>query len=155
MRRAACGAPEAGTYFVPVSQAPAPWIQRTEPARRVVTLGTALALTAVVLDRWLTGRLSFFFDLCFVAICLLVAYRVAKGSFYPVTVYPPLLMLGLLVLLALTDRSSVADADDHFVQAVVTGLATHALALAVGYAVCLGVLQSRGDGSLFGLRDEV
>ena len=154
MRRAACEGPDVGTYFVPVSQAPAPWIQRTEPARRVVALGTALALTAVVLDRWMTGRLSFFYDLCFVAICLLVAYRVAKGEFYPITIYPPLLMLGVLVLLALTDRGAVAEADDHFVQAVVTGLATHALALAVGYAVCLSVLQTRGDGSLFGLRDE-
>lgn len=138
-----------------MTQAPAPWIQRTEPARRVVTLGTALALTAVVLDRALTGRLSFFFDLCFVAICLLVAYRIAKGSFYPVTVYPPLLMLGVLLLLALTDRGMVADPDDHVAQAVVTGIATHALALAVGYAVCLGVLQSRGDGSFLGLRDQV
>lgn len=130
-----------------MSQAPAPWISGTDPARPLVALGFALTLTAVVLDHLLSGRLTYFFDLCFVAVCLLLALRVAEGSFYVAAVLPPLLMGLTFVLLALTVPEMIADPGDGVVQAVVSGLAHHAAALVVGYGVCLVALHLRNGGT--------
>jgi hypothetical protein len=86
------------------------WTVGHEPGRQVVALGVALTLTAVSLDVLLVGRLTFFFDLCFVALCL---------------------------------RDAIADPRDSLVQAVVSGVATHGVALFAGYALCLGWLGWR------------
>ena len=134
---------ERSAYVVCVSQAPAPWIHATEPARPLVALGFALVLTAVAIDRLLSGRLTFFFDLCFVAICLLIALRAADEALYAAAVLPPALMFTTCVLLALIAPTMLADAGDNAAQAVVSGLAHHAPALAVGYALCLATLVVR------------
>jgi hypothetical protein len=44
---------------------------------------------------------------------------------------------------ALVARSAVADPRDSLLQAVVSGVATHGVALFVGYAICLGWLAWR------------
>ena len=129
-----------------MSQAPAPWISGTDPARPLVALGFALTLTSVTVDHLISGRLTFFFDACFIAICLLLALRAAEGAFYAAAILPPLLMLLTFVLLALVAPETIADPGDGVVQAVVSGLAHHALALAVGYGLCLGALHLRHSG---------
>ena len=127
----------------PTPHAPSLWEDGRERGREVVVLGVALALSAAALDVLLTDRLSLFFDLCFVAVCLLLALRVRAGDFFTIGVAPPLVMLGLCVLLALAQPTTIAREGDSFVQAVVSGLAHHAGALAAGYAVALGVLAQR------------
>ncbi len=117
--------------------APSLWEEGREPGREVAALGLALGLSVVALDVLLVERLSLFFDLCFVALCLLLALRVRPGDFFLVGVLPPLLMLAVVTLLAVVRPGAVARADDGLVQAVVSGLAHHAAALAAGYAVCL------------------
>jgi hypothetical protein len=52
-------------------------------------------------------------------------------------------MAGTVTLLAVVDRTAVAGADDSLVQAVVSGLAHHATALVVGYALTLAILALR------------
>lgn len=126
-----------------MSQAPAPWIHATEPARPLVALGFALVLSSVAVDLLLSGRLTFFFDLCFVATCLLIGFRAAAGSAYAAAILPPVLMLVTCFLLAVVAPGMVAHPDDGPVQATVSGLAHHALALALGYALCLVALQVR------------
>lgn len=128
---------------VQTPHAPSLWQDGREPGRQVVVLGVALALTAAALDLLLTHRLSLFFDLCFVAVCVLLALRVRPGDFFTVGVAPPLMMLGLIVLFAIAEPHAVARSDDSLVQAVVTGLAHHAGGLAAGYAAALGVLAQR------------
>jgi len=123
--------------------APTLWEDGREPGRQAVVLGVALALSAAALDLLLADRLTLFFDLCFVVVCLVLALRVRPGDFFTVGVAPPLLMLGLFVLVAAAPRAAIARADDSVVQAVVSGLAHHAGALAVGYGVALGVLAQR------------
>lgn len=143
MRRAARTEPDRSAYVVHVSLAPATWTHAAEPVRPLVALGFALVLTAVAIDRLLSGRLTYFFDLCFVAICVLLALRAADEAFYAAAVLPPALMLTTCVLLAVIAPTMVADAGDNAVQAVVSGLAHHAPALAVGYAACLATLVVR------------
>lgn len=122
----------------------AAWWQRgQESARAMLALGLATALSAVVLELLLTGRLGWLFDAGFVVACGLIALRVRPGDFTSVAAWPPVIMLITIWLLALTSRPVVARSDDSLVQTLVTGLAHHSLALAIGYALCLGVLGWR------------
>jgi hypothetical protein len=109
----------------------------------MVALGLALSLTVVALDVGIGGRVGLFFDLAFVAVCLTVAMLVRPADFFTVGVLPPLIMLVVFVLVGISHRAAIASAGDSLVQAVVTGLSHHAVALGVGYAVCLLCLALR------------
>jgi hypothetical protein len=119
------------------------WEEGREPGREVVALGVALALTAVVVDLLLVGRVSLFFDLCFVALSLGLALAVRPTDFFVVGVLPPLIMVGVFVLLGLTRPAVIAHPEDGVVQAVVSGLSHHSGALVVGYLLCLACLAQR------------
>lgn len=119
------------------------WEEGHEPGRQVVALGAALALSGVVVDVALGGDLGLLFDAAFVGLCIAVALLVRPRDFFTVGVLPPLLMLGVLVLLELTRPAVLGEAPDGAVQSVVTGLAHHAGALVVGYVLCLAVLAVR------------
>ena len=119
------------------------WQVGGEPGRQVVSLGVALTLTAVCIDVLLVGRLTLFFDLCFMALCLGLAALVRRRDFFLVALLPPLLMTAVFTFVALVARDAVADPRDSVVQAVVSGVATHGIALGVGYALCLGWLGWR------------
>ncbi len=109
----------------------------------VVALCTALTLTAAAAEVTLRSHLGLFFDLCFVGVCLTAAMMVRPRDFFTVGVLPPLLMLGTMLLVALNGTEVIATRHDSVVQAVVTGLAHHSVALFVGYALCLGILVLR------------
>jgi Domain of unknown function (DUF6542) len=126
-----------------VSRARTLWEEGHEPRRRVVALGVALALTVVALDVGFGGRVGLFFDLAFVGVCLAAALLVRPEDFFTVGVLPPLIMLIVFVLLAASQPVAIAQRDDGLVQAVVTGLSHHAVALGVGYAACLACLAVR------------
>ncbi len=109
----------------------------------MVALGVALALSGVALDLTLGGDLGLLFDVCFVGLCLATALLVRPRDFFTVGVFPPLLMLGVLVLVEATRPAVLGEARDGGVQSVVTGLAHHAGALVTGYVLCLVVLAIR------------
>lgn len=109
----------------------------------VVALSVALTLTAATAEITFHGHLHIFFDLCFVAVCLAAAMLVRPRDFFTIGVLPPLLMFGTMVLVALNGPAVVATRHDSLVQAVVTGLAHHSIALFVGYAACLTTLVLR------------
>ena len=109
----------------------------------VVALSCAVMLTVAAFEVALVGRLELFFDLCFVVTCLGAALMVRARDFFTVGVLPPLLMFGTFVIVAFNGPKVIASAHDGVVQAVVTGLAHHSLALFAGYAVCLGTLLAR------------
>ena len=114
-----------------------------EPGGQVVALGFALVLTAMAADLLTSGSLSLFFDLCFVGSCAVLAWRVRPRDFFTVGVLPPLLMLGAFTLSGFVAPGLIARSSDSVVQAVVSGLSVHALALIAGYAVALGTLAYR------------
>lgn len=119
------------------------WEEGREPGRQVVALGAALSLTIVAIDVALVGRISIFFDLSFVALCLALALVVHPADFFVVGVLPPLIMVGVFVLLGSTHPETLAQPEDGVVQAVVSGLSRHSGALVVGYVLCLAVLLVR------------
>ncbi|HEX6247456.1 MAG TPA: DUF6542 domain-containing protein [Nocardioidaceae bacterium] len=119
------------------------WEEGRRPGRLVVTLSTLATLAVAWVNVSLTGRLSLFFDLTFVVVCLAAALAVRPRDMFVVGVMPPLLMLATVTLLAAADRGAVADEVDSLVQAVVSGLAHHAGGLVSGYAAALVVLALR------------
>jgi hypothetical protein len=126
-----------------VTQVRVPWTHRTESERQIMALGLAAMLSIVAVDFALGGRLSFFFDLCFITLCLVLAARVAPGGFFTVALLPPPLMIVVFALVGVTAPEVIADPRDGVVQAVVTGLAHHSGALFAGYALCLATLEYR------------
>lgn len=121
-----------------VPPAPSAFTAGQEPGRQVAVLGVALTLTAVAIDVVLVGELSIFFDLCFITACGVLAAAVRRSDLFTVALLPPLLMLGVFTFVALVARDAVADPRDNLVQAVISGVAHHSVALFVGYALCLG-----------------
>ena len=119
------------------------WEEGRESGREVVALGFALALTVVILDVASSVRVGLLFDLFFVALCIALALAVRPDDFFVVGVLPPLLMGGLFVLLGITKPAAIGHPDDGMVQATVSGLSHHSIALMAGYALCLGVLFVR------------
>ncbi|WP_244931863.1 DUF6542 domain-containing protein [Nocardioides sp. W7] len=119
------------------------WEQGHEPGRQMVTLGIAAALTVVALDLLLTGRVSVLFDIAFVALSTALALLVRPRDFFTVGVLPPLVMVVVFTLLAATRPGAVAHPDDSVVQALISGLSSHSLALVLGYALCLVCLALR------------
>ena len=109
----------------------------------VAALASAVVLTVAAVEVLLVGHLRLFFDLCFVVVCLGAALMVRPRDFFTVGVLPPLLMFGTMVIVALNGPEVIAAAHDGVVQAVITGLAHHSLALFAGYAVCLVTLLAR------------
>ena len=119
------------------------WEEGHEPGRQVVVLGVAVALTVTVVDLLAFDRLTVLFDLCFVLLCVALALLVRPSDFFTVGVLPPLLMVGVFVLLGATRPEVVADPGDGVVQAAVSGLSHHAGALIVGYLLSLATLAVR------------
>jgi len=109
----------------------------------VATLAVLAAFVVVVLDLLLTRRVSLFYDLAFVAICLAAALSVRPRDFFVVGVLPPLLMLGTIGVLAVLARGAVAEPVDGLIQAVVSGLAHHSGGLIAGYGSTLGIIALR------------
>lgn len=119
------------------------WDEGRWRGRLVVLVSTLAVLALAWLDVTVTGALTLLFDVPFVVVCLAAALAVRPGDFFPVGVMPPLLMAATIVLLAAVDRVAVAHELDGMVQAVVSGLAHHAGALAAGHVVTLAILGLR------------
>ena len=126
-----------------MSRAPTIWEEGRAPGHRVVALAVALTLTVAAVDLLVTDRIGVLFDVGFVVVCVAMALAVHPRDMFPVGVLPPLLMLGLFLLLALTRTEALTDASDHAVQAVVSGLGHHSVGLFAAYALTLAVLGVR------------
>jgi hypothetical protein len=120
------------------------WDEGHEPGGRIVALGVALALTVAVIDGLVAGRVELLYDVCFVLICIGLALLVHPRDFFAVGVLPPLLMLGILGLFAVGSRDGIGAApEDGFLQALISALGKHSIALFVGYALALACLVIR------------
>ena len=110
---------------------------------RVTRLAVAAALVVLALNLAINQRLTFVFDLGFVLVCIGAALAVRPRDFFHVGVLPPLLLLGLISLVAIVHSGWVAQSGDGFVQAVVSGLAHRATGLLAAYLLALAVLAIR------------
>jgi hypothetical protein len=100
-------------------------------------------LLVVLLDLQVFDNLTVLFDIVFVLVCVAAALAVRPRDFFLIGVFPPLLMAGTIIVLAMMARDAVADPGDGLLQTLVSGLAHHAGALTTGYALTLAVLALR------------
>jgi hypothetical protein len=100
-------------------------------------------LLVVLVDLLVFRELTLLFDVAFVLVCVAAALAVRPKDFFVIGVFPPLLMLGTVVVLAVIWRGTVADRSDGLLQAVVSGLAHHSGSLVVGYVLTLVLLALR------------
>ena len=82
-------------------------------------------------------------DIALVVLSVVAALWVRASDFFTVGVLPPLLLAFTVVTLVVVDQRAVARPDDGPLQAIVSGLAHHALALLIGYAAALLLLGLR------------
>ncbi|SDS48975.1 hypothetical protein SAMN04488570_1992 [Nocardioides scoriae] len=123
--------------------APTLWEEGHLTGGRVTRLAVLSGLLLLAVDIALFRDVTALFDLGFVAVCVAAALGVRPADFFRVSVLPPLLLLGLVTLVAVVERGWVARESDSVVQAVVSGLAHHAGGLMAGYALALLVLLVR------------
>lgn len=119
------------------------WEEGRRPGRLVALSAGVVTLLVVLLDLAVTDGLSPLFDLTFVVVCVAAALSVRPRDFFLIGVFPPLLMVLTLLVLAVVAKGTVADPRDGVIQAVVSGLARHAGALVAGYVLTLAVLALR------------
>ncbi len=106
------------------------------PGRGVI-VSTALATAlVVVLDVLLVARLSFFFDVCFVVVCLVAALAVRTSDLFTAAVLPPLVFAAAVAAVALLRPDAILETGS-LAKTFLTGLAAHAPGLVGGYAAAL------------------
>lgn len=110
--------------------------------RATVLAATAAACLIAAFDAALTGRISFFFDLCFVVLCLTLASGVRRRDLFTAAVLPPLLLAVVVAGAAVLAPATLA-ASDGLSAVFLKGLAAHAGALVWGYAVALATVGAR------------
>lgn len=119
------------------------WEEGHEPGRAVVALGLAVTLTVVVIDLAVMGRVSLVFDVAFVLLCVGMALLVRPADFFTVGVLPPVVMLAVFTVLAVARPDMLGREGDSTLQAIIYGLSHHAIALGIGYGLCLACLAIR------------
>jgi hypothetical protein len=113
------------------------------PGSRVTRLAVLAGLLVLAADLLVFRRLTLLFDIGFVLVCLGAALAVHPRDFFRIGVLPPLLLLGLITLVALVHRGFIAEDKDGLIQAVVSGLAHRASGLLAAYLLVLAVLAMR------------
>jgi hypothetical protein len=119
------------------------WEEGRHPGRLVARAAVVVLVLTTALSLLIGNHLGTTFDVVFVLVCAGSAMWVAPRDFFIVGVMPPLLLAGTVAVLAWFDRGAVAKPGDAIVQAFVSGLAHHAKALVIGYALTLVLLALR------------
>jgi hypothetical protein len=110
---------------------------------RVTRLAALTGVLVLSLDLVVNAHPSILFDIGFVVVCVGAALAVRPADFFRVGVLPPLLLLGLMTVVALVHRAWLGPAGNGVLQAVVSGLAHRASGLLVAYLLTLTVLAIR------------
>jgi uncharacterized protein DUF6542 len=130
------------TYREEVS-APTLWEEGRWSGRRVTRFSMLASALLVGADLLVTGRLERIFDSGFIVLCVGMALAIRPQDFFRVGVLPPMLLLGVSLILGLGHRTAIAERGDGFVQSVISGLAHHSGPLMAGYVLALAVLGIR------------
>ncbi len=112
------------------------------PGRGVVLLTILVTAGVVGLNFALTTGVTFFFDLCFVVICLVAAIGVRRHDIFVAGVLPPFLYAAAIGSVAIIAPTVILESGG-LSKTFTTGLAEHAAALVAGYGVALLTVTGR------------
>lgn len=113
------------------------------PTRALVVASASAVAVSALVDLALTGgTMTFFFDLCFVVVCLVASMAVRRSDVFAAGVLPPLVFAAVIAAVSLAQPQALAPGAGTDV-AFLTGLADHAPGLVGGYAVALLAIAAR------------
>lgn len=134
------------TASAPVRRTPAGFAAHDLTVRGMVTLGVGAMLVITLLDL-ADGRIGFLFSLGFALVVVTLAMAIDVRDLFPAGILPPILLLGLLLVLCVVKGSSVAvngvEADAGLVTRYIATVIDHGLTLVVGHGLALGVIVWR------------
>jgi len=123
--------------------APTLWEEGRWSGRRVTRFSMLVSALLIAVHLALTGRLERVFDSGFIVLCVGMALAIRPVDFFRIGVLPPMLLLGIFVVLGLGHRGAIAGPDDGSVQSVISGLAHHSGPLLAAYGLGLAVVGIR------------
>ena len=123
--------------------APTRWEEGRWSGTRVTRFSIFACVLLVAAELAVRGHLGPTFDVGFVLLCVGIALAIRPDEFFNVGVLPPMLLLGICVILAVVRRDAIAPSGDWLVQSVISGLAHHSVGLLVAHGGLLAVLALR------------
>jgi hypothetical protein len=112
------------------------------PARGVIAATLVATAAVAALDVALVSQLTFFFDVCFVVVCLVAAMAVRRHDLFTAAVLPPLAFAVVIAAVAVLTPEAILPTES-LSKVFMTGLAAHAGGLVAGYGVALLTVAAR------------
>jgi hypothetical protein len=113
------------------------------PGRGVICFSALAAFVVAGVDVALNDRLTVFFSLGFILIAVLGAIGVRRSDLFTAGVLPPLLLAGVMGVLAVALPNAIGTPTDSINHAWVAGLADHAGGLISALAAALLIIALR------------
>jgi hypothetical protein len=114
-----------------------------ESGRQVLAFGVLATLAIATIDLTLSGRLTMFFDLAFITLCLGLGQLPRRDALFFVAFLPPLVLVLSFGVLGIVHPDGISQVEEGVLQSMIRGLTDHAAALAIGYGLCLATLGLR------------
>jgi hypothetical protein len=130
-----------------VTRPPGAWARRDLNARQAILIAGIAMATLVGLDLSNDGRIGFMFSLGFVLIVVTVALGVDLESLFQAGVFPPMLLIGTLGVVAMLWPDSIhvngLAKDAGFIARLIAATIDHGKTLVVGHGLALGLIGLR------------
>ena len=125
----------------------APWVDAEPPVKQVLVVGASALLAAAFLEILLLDTVGVLVGLCLVAVSVGTALTVRPRDLFSAGVLPPLLLVGLLTVVAVLYPGGIdvsrLSASASIAQRVIAGFVDLAGALVVAHALALLVVALR------------
>lgn len=130
-----------------VTRSPGAWARRDLNARQAILVACFAMAALVGLDLADNDRLGFTFSLGFVLIVVTVAMGVDLQSLFQAGVFPPMLLIGSLAVVAMfwpdAIRVNGMAQDAGFIARLIAATIDHGKTLVVGHGLALGIIALR------------
>ncbi len=130
-----------------VTRSDGAWTRHDPNARQAITIASIAMAILVALDLIDNGRLGFIFSLGFVLIVVTVALSVDLESLFQAGVFPPMLLIGTLGIVAMfwSDAIQVNGMakDAGYVARLIATTIDHGKTLVLGHGLALGLIVLR------------
>ena len=125
---------------------PARMTRRDLSARQAI-VASCLAMAAIVLLDLADGRLGLLYSIGFVLIVITVPLAVDVRGLFPAGVFPPVLLIGSLLLVCLFEPAAIrvagmADDPGTFARLIAATI-DHGVTLVIGHGLALGIIALR------------
>lgn len=124
---------------------------RRDLSARQAIIAACVALAAIVLLDLMDGRLGLLYSIGFVLVVITVPMSVDLRGLFPAGVFPPVLLIGSLLLVCLFEPNAIrvegmADDPGTFARLIAATI-DHGVTLVIGHGLALGLIALRIVGA--------